>query len=196
MTRGYERRQAATGDLIGLEQPALFSLEVFAATLTRMEFEAFFKAELPNVIRHLMYVGACFEEAADAAQTAFIAMWPRWEQIKAPKAYVRVAARNAYHRTAFGEYSANRTIPLADGFDTTEQLPQLCAAEFSEQEAAVVALIASLPPMQQLVMAWAYDGFTPTEIAEHLQVDAVTVRQNLFKARQRLKKRIDDGGAS
>jgi len=148
-----------------------------------MEFEAFFRAEMPRVIHYLMLTGACFEEASDAAQTAFAAMWPRWDQIKAPKAYVRVAARNAYLRTAVGEYAAARTVSIPEWFDPEEQLPQLCAADFSKQESAVVALIAALPTMQRLIMAWT---FRPADIADVLGVDTGTVRQNLFKARKKL----------
>ncbi|WP_370381003.1 sigma-70 family RNA polymerase sigma factor [Catenulispora sp. GAS73] len=162
-----------------------------------MKFEVFFRAEMPRVIHYLMLTGACFEEASDAAQTAFAAMWPRWDQIKAPKAYVRVAARNAYLRTTVGEYSATRPVPIPEWFDQEEQLPQLCAAEFSEQESAVVALIAALPTMQRLVMAWTFDGFSPAEIADVLGVDTGTVRQNLFKARKKLKQQlIENGGGS
>jgi len=159
-----------------------------------MEFEAFYKSEMPRVILHLMRVGASAHEAADAAQTAFVGMWPQWEQIKTPKAYVRVAARNAYIRATVGEYSAQRAVSLLDEVDVAMALPQLCAAELSEQESAVLAALSVLPPMQRLVMAWTFDGFTPVEIAQQLGQDAATVRQSLFKARKKLKQLLSANG--
>jgi RNA polymerase sigma factor (sigma-70 family) len=194
VARTDRQRSTLGNELSAFEQLALFSLDEFAAILTYMEFEAFYKTEMPKVILHLMRLGASLDEAADGAQSAFVAMWPQWELVESPKAYVRVSAHRAYMRIKFGEYSSHHTTPLPETFDRATPLPQLCVAELSEQESTIVEILSALPPMQQLVMAWTFDGFTPAEIAQQLGQDPTTVRQSLFKARKKLKQNLSQNG--
>ena len=54
----------------------------------------------------------------------------------------------------------------------------------------MLATLETLPVKQRQVMALSVDEFTPAEIAQHLHADPASVRQNLRKARQSLKKRL------
>jgi RNA polymerase sigma-70 factor (ECF subfamily) len=49
-------------------------------------------------------------------------------------------------------------------------------------------MIEQLPPRQRQVLAWTYDGATPTEIAEALQISPDAVRANLHKARAAMRR--------
>jgi RNA polymerase sigma factor (sigma-70 family) len=53
-----------------------------------------------------------------------------------------------------------------------------------EQRYDVLRLLDKLPPRQRQVLAWTYEGYTPTEIAEELRLTPEAVRANLYKARQ------------
>jgi DNA-directed RNA polymerase specialized sigma24 family protein len=41
-------------------------------------------------------------------------------------------------------------------------------------------------------MAWTYEGATPTEIADALQITTAAVRSNLYKARTTLRDRTGE----
>jgi DNA-directed RNA polymerase specialized sigma24 family protein len=43
-------------------------------------------------------------------------------------------------------------------------------------------------------MAWHFDGFTPTEIAERLGANPAAVRQSLARARRNLARRLGTTG--
>lgn len=61
-----------------------------------------------------------------------------------------------------------------------------------EQRHHVLPLLEQLPSRQRQVMAWTYDGCTPTEIAEELKMNPEAVRSSLKKARATLKKLLKE----
>jgi RNA polymerase sigma factor (sigma-70 family) len=74
------------------------------------------------------------------------------------------------------------------GLDYQEALPD--DTEIKEQTRFVLEALQTLAPNQRAVMAWTYDGFTPTEIAEHLECEPAAVRKNLQRARENLKRTL------
>ncbi|WP_369212325.1 RNA polymerase sigma factor [Streptomyces flavofungini] len=62
--------------------------------------------------------------------------------------------------------------------------------ELREEEARVYSALASLPPTQRRVLAWSLDGFTASEVSAELGMTTEAVRQNLSRARARLKDRL------
>jgi DNA-directed RNA polymerase specialized sigma24 family protein len=58
------------------------------------------------------------------------------------------------------------------------------AIEEWETRHDTLPMLRSLPPRQRQVLAWSLAGFTPGDIAEHLDLPADTVRANLRKARR------------
>lgn len=63
-----------------------------------------------------------------------------------------------------------------------------------EQRHTVLRLLNRLPPRQRQVMAWTYDGATPTEIAQALRITPEAVRASLKKARATLRQLLEDNG--
>jgi RNA polymerase sigma-70 factor (ECF subfamily) len=62
-----------------------------------------------------------------------------------------------------------------------------------EQQAAtreVLAAIAGLPPKQQQVMAWHWDGFSDTEIASQTGESTAAVRKNRNRAMKKLRRSL------
>ncbi|MCI4078843.1 sigma-70 family RNA polymerase sigma factor [Streptomyces sp. MMS21 TC-5] len=66
----------------------------------------------------------------------------------------------------------------------------------SDQEREVYTALAELPSRQRQVMAWFYDGYTITEIADVLEIAKESVRQNLCRARATLKARLSQQGGA
>ena len=64
------------------------------------------------------------------------------------------------------------------------------AAVIGPEQARVLEALRLLPYRQRQVMAWAYDGYTPAEIATFLNLDSGTVRASLHKARETLKRHL------
>jgi DNA-directed RNA polymerase specialized sigma24 family protein len=58
-------------------------------TVADADLAAFYRAEIPAVVRHLVNQGASGQEAADAAQGAFAQAYQGWETIRYPRAWVR-----------------------------------------------------------------------------------------------------------
>jgi RNA polymerase sigma-70 factor (ECF subfamily) len=63
-----------------------------------------------------------------------------------------------------------------------------------EQHQDIIAELATLPPRQRQIMAWAQSGYTPAEIAAELDLAPGTVRQNLALARKALSTRRSQKG--
>jgi RNA polymerase sigma factor (sigma-70 family) len=164
------------------------ALSVLQGTVTGVEdFETVYKAEFPRLIRYLQNQGARLDEARDAAQGAFTTAYTRWRSIRNPRAYLRKVAWREFLRSAVvPENPTDTTV------ESVEQASPVNWIELSEEARTVQAALTSLPVKQRQVMALFIDGFSPTEIAEQLGCESGAVRQNLFKARRKLKTLLDD----
>ncbi len=145
------------------------------------EWEACYRAEMPQLIRYLM---KCFGEsdmrdAADAAQTAFTELFIRWDTVGNPRAWLRtVAFRQMLRQPA--EY------PL----DTQPEPSVLSASSpvvLREQELQVLTALRRLPLAQRQVMALVYDQFSYREIAGIVGKNEAAVRKNIERARTALQ---------
>jgi RNA polymerase sigma factor (sigma-70 family) len=147
-------------------------------------FAAFYMEFTPSLVRFLRWQGAPFTDAADIAQETMAQLYRRWPSVRKPDAWARqVASRRWGRRIADGDHE-HPTDDIA--------LDQTCASGLLtedkiiaiEQRHDVVRLLDTLPPRQRQVLAWTYEGCTPTEIAEELSLTPETVRANLYKARR------------
>ena len=145
------------------------------------EFEACYKAEYTRVVMFLIKQGHSPQDAADAAQVAFTEAYEHWETIKTPRAWLRRVALRSLKRRP--EHPVE-VLPIKDQSSWRDGLDGL---ELRQQTRDVLEALQQLPPMQRAVMAWTYDGFEPTEIANELGCEAAAVRKNLQRAREKLK---------
>lgn len=171
--------------------PHALMLPTSHAEETDEDFTRCYQQQMAPLIRHLMRQGAAPHEAAEAAQAAFAAAYPRWQQIERPSAWLRTVAYRQYlHRPV-------REEPVADLPDLPGGVCPLTTVELREQEAQVYAALSALPPLQRRVMAWHLDKFETAEISRTLNMTEAAVRQNLCRARARLKQLLlneRDGG--
>jgi RNA polymerase sigma factor (sigma-70 family) len=154
------------------------------------EFAAFYRSTTRELVAFLLLHGASLVDAADVVQDTMTAAYRRWHQIDYPRAWAyRVAARALARRSV----DAHRETPVDQ---PPEPNPVLRTTELDhwEQHQDIIVELATLPPRQRQIMAWAQSGYTPTEIAAELDLAPGTVRQNLALARKTLSTRRSQQG--
>ncbi len=149
------------------------------------EYDAFFDATYPFLLRVALAAGASVEEAEDAVDETMADLYHRWGEIAKPRSYARKAVLNAIARTKKrdGERFA-RTV--AGGHLTPEGSDGTAMAAWEDRQ-WVVQRLNALPPAQREVMACVVDDMSTAEIASALGKTEATVRKNLQWARERLK---------
>ena len=149
------------------------------------EFTAFYRETAPRLVAFLRWQGASVPDAADCAQEALTQAFRQWSTLRNPRAWCRLVASRLYAR----QVATLREHP-ADDLDCAAGAPLLApgtsVAEL-ESRHTVLALLKDLSPRQRQVVAWTYDGATPAEIADALQITDAAVRSNLYKARTTLR---------
>ncbi|WP_241845343.1 RNA polymerase sigma factor [Streptomyces silvensis] len=147
-----------------------------------VDFSLFYARHLSRLVRHLMRLGAEPHEAAEAAQSAFTEAYALWPRLTHPGAWLRTVAYRHFLRREARCRELTDTPP-----ETLSPSCPLRAVEIKEEELRVYEALASLPPQPRRVMAWHLDGYGTAEIAHALDMKPDAVRQNLGRARARLK---------
>jgi RNA polymerase sigma-70 factor (ECF subfamily) len=146
------------------------------------EFTVFYRNDLPAVTAFLLYLGASLPDAADVAQEAMTEAYQKWSTIKHPKTWVRTVASRKLIRRAHTVHES----PAGDIPEPTPLLPSPPPTAEWEERHDVLRMIALLPYRQRQVMAWAFDGYRPAEIADILGLPSTVVRRSLCDARKAL----------
>ena len=136
------------------------------------------------------------EAAEDVAHDCFLSLIKdpgRFDSTKASfRTYLYAAARNqaAKQYSSFGRETAleelaeepaagDRNVPMAQVLD-------------DELASEVAGAIASLPPLQrEALVLFEYEELSLAEIAEIVGVDANTVKARLFRAREKLRSKLE-----
>ncbi|MFJ8636963.1 RNA polymerase sigma factor [Streptomyces sp. NPDC093568] len=153
------------------------------------EFVAFFRRELPLLIRHLTIRGFDTSAAKEAAQEAMVELHEQWEVVAHPTTWVRLVAIRRAIRGQNQEIARRKVVSAMAAVsypDVDLRTPEEQVTRQQELE-EVVGLLRTLPDVQRQIVAWTWDGATPAEIARHLGTSPETVRSNLRHARNRLK---------
>ena len=149
--------------------------------VSTVEFAMVYQAEKPRIMRYLIQCGASWHDADDAAQRALTALYEQWDAVRNSRAWLRKVAFREFIRAAG-----------ANGFSTGDHDRLGVPVDSADIEAlleqdAVLSVIRQLPPLQRQVFALYFDQLSTSEIADMLQITAAAVRQNLARARARLK---------
>jgi RNA polymerase sigma factor (sigma-70 family) len=158
-----------------------------------LSFESFYREGYGGVVGLLLRLGADRPEAEDAAQGAMIALMSRWDEVRDPAPWVRVVAKNTWLRSM----SRHRDmIPAGSAADVADTIPCGTAEDPATRHSSKVeqgialGLLRTLPVAQREVLALAFDGLQPAEIAALTGKSAPVVRSNLTHARRQLRQRI------
>jgi RNA polymerase sigma-70 factor (ECF subfamily) len=152
--------------------------------MSNLGFEAFFADDHPRLVGFLIRLGYQADVAEDAAAEAMYKVHEKWTTVEHPKAWVRtVASREAM----------NQSIRDTEGRKRAGESPWALQGTVPDPTRMVDTrmvrdqLLQSLPDRQREIMAWTFDGFEPTEIANALKIPPDTVRSHLRHARTKLK---------
>jgi RNA polymerase sigma factor (sigma-70 family) len=149
------------------------------------DFVGFFQRAYRAVIQTVLYAGATFHEAEEAAAAGMEEVFRRWDEITSPLAYARRAALTSFLKEK--ERGPDRVRRrMAVRAEARQEDTEDAALTVWEDRQWVAQILSSLPPAQREVMAFITDGFTPGEIATMLGKTPAAVRQNLHAARARL----------
>lgn len=149
---------------------------------SRAEFARCYRDLTPRLTVFVMRHGANRHEAIEAAQSAFALAWESWDTIDHPAAWLRRVAFRQFLKQRDQREHSQAELPDRPGGPSPAEI-----AEMGTQESTVLNVLASLPMRQRQAFAWAYDGFSPYETAEHLGISPEAVRQNLARARKHLR---------
>lgn len=148
-------------------------------------FAGLYRDQASAIVAFLLISGAGTEEAWDATQIAFEKAWENWHKLRTPRAWLRTTAWRAYLRTSPNTDDRRTDEPVPDRPDT-DMLPEDVVL-LAESTAHARALLARLPLLQRLHLAWHMDGFSYTEIAQQTGKKEPAVRQNVSRALRTLR---------
>lgn len=161
---------------------------VTAAPGPTVDFEAFYLAEYPKVVRLLVGLTGRIHVAEELAQETMLSAHKRWSRVGTmdrPDLWLRRVAVNraiSVHRRTLAEASAMtrlRSRPLHTAGDTADATEPIDERLWSD--------IRQLPRRQSAALVlWAVEGLTFDEIGEVLKCSGETARTHLRRARQRL----------
>src|SRR5215471_20622665 len=155
------------------------------AGVSTVEYAMIYQAEKPRLIRYLIHCGASYHDADDAAQRALTTLYERWGSVHHHRSWLRkVAMRELGRANMPNEY-------LLDNDDQLSPPPDHAGIERLFEEDAVLFAIRQLPELQRKVFALRFDQFETGEIASILRMTEPAVRQNLARARARLRQLLD-----
>ena len=149
-------------------------------------FNAFYRSFTPTLVAFLVWQGTSLADAADIAQETMVQAYRHWKTIRQPQAWARRVAARAYAR----QVASIEEDLVADFSHTTPLLRAETDVTVWEERHHVLRLLALLPSRQRQVMAWTFDGYTPSEIAKELNMTPEAVRSNQRQARSTLAAQI------
>jgi RNA polymerase sigma-70 factor (ECF subfamily) len=141
-------------------------------------FDEYFRADHARLVAFVVKLGHGLQDAEDVAAEAMTELYRQWDVVRQPGAWVRLVARRLASRRARREVErvvreelAGHVAPVAVEFEDPRWLARVLDA---------------LGPREREVLVLTLEGFTTGQIAEHLRIEAATVRSHLRRARRRL----------
>jgi RNA polymerase sigma factor (sigma-70 family) len=160
------------------------------ADVSTVEYGLAYQAEKPRLMRYMLHCGVSYQTAEDIAQRALEELYRKWGTIDKPRPWLRTVAMRMLSRlTGPDEGSLESHDPPGTISDAVMHI------EFILEKDGVLAAIGRLPLKEKQVFALHFDKFETNEIAEILQMTPAAVRQNLARARARLKQLLGFEGA-
>lgn len=147
-------------------------------------FERFFEAERDRLFRLICLVTSDRHEAEEIAQDAFLAVWERWERVRAldnPAAYLTRTAMNLFRKRYRRAAVLRRVLPLASRGDDEEASPE-SGLMLSE------ALRALTPRQRAALVLTELVGCSAEEAARVLKVKPSTIGALKYQGRAALRR--------
>lgn len=156
------------------------------------EFDEFFRNDFARLVAFLLKAGFEREDARDAAAEAMARAHREWANLTQPHAWVRkVAYRTAVRQVRRSREAAAHVLEWATSDPGRAQCDQ---TKCVDERLRVLTLLNGLPAQQRVAMAWHLEGYSTSEIAEHMGIATATVRSTLRHARRRLRAKWESEG--
>ncbi|MEV7068855.1 sigma-70 family RNA polymerase sigma factor [Streptomyces collinus] len=162
---------------------------ICARRVVDAEFSAFYRKTISRLVGFLVNHGATLPMAADIAQDTMTKAYGRWTELHEPQAWVHTVASRAYIRRA----THVPEDPVDQVPEPTSLLPRPDAIAEWETLHDTLQLVKRLPYRQRQVLAWTLSGYTPSEIAEQLELTSEAVRASLKRARRAVAQYVKQG---
>lgn len=156
---------------------------------TDLDFEQFYAATRPRLLRTTFAVTRDQQRAEDAVQVAFVSAYTSWRRVSRaddPVAYVR---RIAIHAALAQRRSPSWRREKASGHALRDE-PVADAVDATAQRLDVWQAIGTLPPRQRAVIVLRYyEDLTESQIAAILGIRPGTVKSQAAAALATLRER-------
>lgn len=156
--------------------------------LTDRDFDPFYRAEYPKVVRLLVGLTGRRPVAEEVAQEVLLSAYKRWHRVQAmdrPDLWLRRVAVNraiSAHRRVVAEVAAVARLRASGGE----------VAAPADPDEHLWGQVRSLPARQAAALVlWAVEGLTFDEVGEVLGCSGETARTHLRRARQRLATNLE-----
>lgn len=153
---------------------------------SREAFAKLYTRHLNNLVRYVSLVNKSNEETEEIIQEVFVKIWERRErlpEVDSFKNYLFRCAKNKLldnfrrqevRRRALIEIGRHKVVIAST---TTDQ------AEYKEYYFLVQQAIERLPPQRKLIFRLKTEGgYTPSEIADQLNISSSVVKKQMYKA--------------
>jgi len=169
-----------------------------AASGNTAAFQILYERYRDPIFRFAYRLLGSVEAAEDVAHDCFLSLIKepgRFDSTRASlRTYLYAAARNLaakrYH--SLGRETAIDELSLSDEPQTTERNEPIRRVLDNELAGEVERAIAELPPLQrEALVLFEYEDLSLAEIAAVVGADSGTVKGRLFRARERLRARLD-----
>jgi len=153
------------------------------------EYKRIVVALRPSLLTVARRITGNTEDAEDVVQDVCLKIWhfrDRFEQYENMEAYSTTMVKNLSIDKIRGRKPFSNEVELL-GKETEEQLPDSLLEEKEERD-AIRRIIKMLPPLQQRILHMKdIEGYETSEITEITGMAAEAVRNNLSRARKRMR---------
>ena len=158
------------------------------ATVSATEaFEDFFEAERRRLFRALCLMTGDPGEAEEIAQDAFLAVWERWDRVRAME-----RSTGYLYRTAMNRFRSRRRQLTRAARSTLRPEPPVDPYDTADLRDAVLRALDRLGRRQRAaVVLTDYLGYPSPEAAELLGIKATSVRSLAAQARAAMKQELE-----
>lgn len=160
------------------------------------EFEQLYSQHWREVLGYALRRTGSPSDAADVASEVFLVVWRRRDEVPGRndfRPWLFGVARNVLLNHRRGERRRERLGALLLSA-VEEQHPDTADVVVDrDQHHALIASVRGLPELdRELVTLVSWDGLSPTEAAVALQMNPVTARVRLHRARKRLRASLEE----
>jgi DNA-directed RNA polymerase specialized sigma24 family protein len=174
LERATQHQRVTTSPAQGTGTASARELAEGPDPVTAADFSVFYRQSVPRLVAFLRWQGASILDAADCVQEAMTQAYRQWSTICHPHAWCRRVVSRLYVQRI-----ASVVEPVADPGAAGLLFARDTDGDGFKERHRVSPLLEQLPVRQRQVMAWAYDGGTPVEIAEVLKITPEAVREGL-----------------